>query len=351
MDMFDPKYTITDKIVRQLTELAEIKALVAKSALLPEREMFLRRAAVVKMAHSSTSIEGNTLKEHQVAQVAQGKEIPAEKQQILEVKNYLSALREVDLLAEAGGKITESTILRLHKTVISGLVDKEKTGVFRPGQVYIVNILPDGQEEVAYTPPKSTEVPQKLTELVTWLNGNPEVHPVLKAGLFHYQFETIHPFTDGNGRTGRLLTLLQLYLSGWDFKKILVLEDYYNRNRKVYYEALQTGPTYKARQDADLTNWLDYFVAGFLDEAKRVKDQVLTLSTAGGMGASRVVLDKDEIQIVDFVITMGQITSEDVVDILAVPKRTAQDKLKRLEDAKILVKQGSGPSTVYIVKK
>ena len=349
--MFIPKYKITNKIVSQLTEIAEIRALVSKSTLLPEREMFLRRAAVVKMVHSSTSIERNTLKEHQVAQVAEGKEVPAEKNQVLEIRNYLAALRDVDLLAGRGEVITTQAILRLHKVIINGLVEKEKAGMFRPGQVYVVNVLPNKEEEVAYTPPKSTEVPEKVAELVGWLKGNGEIHPVLKTGLFHYQFETIHPFTDGNGRTGRLLTLLQLYLSGWDFKKILVLEDYYNRNRKAYYEALQTGATYKTRQDADLTNWLEYFVAGFLDEAKRVKDQVLNLSVVGDVGSTRNVLDKDEIQIVDFVITMGQITSEDVADILGVPKRTAQDKLKRLEDAKVLKKKGSGPNTVYIVRK
>ena len=349
--MFIPKYKITNKIVSQLTEIAEIRALVSKSTLLPEREMFLRRAAVVKMVHSSTSIEGNTLKEHQVAQVAEGKEVPAEKNQVLEIRNYLAALRDVDLLAGRGEVITTQAILRLHKVIINGLVEKEKAGMFRPGQVYVVNVLPNKEEEVAYTPPKSTEVPEKVAELVGWLKGNGEIHPVLKTGLFHYQFETIHPFTDGNGRTGRLLTLLQLYLSGWDFKKILVLEDYYNRNRKAYYEALQTGATYKTRQDADLTNWLEYFVAGFLDEAKRVKDQVLNLSVVGDVGSTRNVLDKDEIQIVDFVITMGQITSEDVADILGVPKRTAQDKLKRLENAKVLKKKGSGPNTVYIVRK
>jgi Fic family protein len=338
-------------MLTQITEIAEIKALVAKSTLLPEREMFLRRAAVVKMAHSSTSIEGNTLKEHQVAQVVEGKDISADKKQLTEVKNYLLALREVDTLAGRGEAVTTETVLRLHKAVINGLVVKEKAGVFRPGQVYVVNVLSSSEEEIAYTPPKSTKVPEKVAELVEWLKGNGEIHPILRAGLFHYQFETIHPFTDGNGRAGRLLTLLQLYLSGWDFKKILVLEDYYNRNRKAYYEALQTGTTYKARQDADLTDWLEYFVAGFLDEAKRVKDQVLNLSVTGNIGSTRNVLDKDEIQIVDFVITMGQITSEDVVDILGVPKRTAQDKLKRLEDAKILIKNGSGPNTVYVVRK
>ncbi len=182
-----------------------------------------------------------------------------------------------------------------------------------------------------------------------WLEKNKDTHPIVRAGLFHYQFETIHPFTDGNGRTGRLLTLLHLYQSGWDFKKILVLEDYYNRNRKTYYEALQTGETYPARQQADLTNWLEYFVTGFLDEAKRVKDQVLSLSVIRNVQATRNTLDKDELQIVDFVVTMGQITSSDVVDILDVPKRTAQAKLKRLEDIKVLEKVGAGPTTYYVV--
>jgi len=160
--VFIPKYKITNKIVSQLTEIAEIRALVSKSTLLPEREMFLRRAAVVKMVHSSTSIEGNTLKEHQVAQVAEGKEVPAEKNQVLEIRNYLAALRDVDLLAGRGEVITTQAILRLHKVIINGLVEKEKAGMFRPGQVYVVNVLPNKEEEVAYTPPKSTEVPQSL---------------------------------------------------------------------------------------------------------------------------------------------------------------------------------------------
>ncbi|HNP89503.1 MAG TPA: hypothetical protein PKI75_02645, partial [Candidatus Woesebacteria bacterium] len=88
--MFAPKYSISDKILNSLTEIAEIKSLVGRSKLLPEREVFLRRAAVIKMAHTSTSIEGNALKEFQVAQVAEGKNINAAEDQIKEVKNYLT---------------------------------------------------------------------------------------------------------------------------------------------------------------------------------------------------------------------------------------------------------------------
>ena len=347
--MFNPKYTISNKSLNQLSEIAEIKSLVARSLLLPQREIFLRRAAVIKMAHTSTSIEGNVLKEYQVAQVVEGKKISASEEQVREVKNYLNALRFVDKLSELGSRFTVKDVLNLHKLVVDGLVDKEKVGTFRKGPVYIVNILPNKKEEIAYTPPKASQVPELIENLIDWLVKENEIHPIIRAGLFHYQFETIHPFTDGNGRTGRLLTLLHLYQSGWDFKKILVLEDYYNRNRKAYYEALQTGKSYQARQEIDLSNWLTYYVEGFLDEARKVKGQVLSLSVVGDLHAERNVLDQDELKIVDFTITMGEITSSDVVDILEVPKRTAQAKLKRLEDIKVLKKKGAGPTTYYVI--
>lgn len=347
--MFNPKYAISNQVLTQLSEIAEIKALVGRLTLLPERQVFLRRAATIKMAHTSTSIEGNQLQEYQVAQIAEGKNINAEEKQIREVKNYLLALREIDKLSESKKSFNANDILKIHRTVIDELIDRKKAGAFRPGPVYIVNVLPNKQEEVAYTPPKAVEVQQLIEDLISWLERNKNTHPIVRAGLFHYQFETIHPFTDGNGRTGRLMTLLHLYQSGWDFKKVLVLEDYYNHNRKAYYEALQTGKTYRDRQQTDLSGWLEYYVAGFLDETKRVKDQVLSLSVVGGLKTTRNSLGKDELQIVDFVVTMGQITSSDVVDILNVPRRTAQSKLKKLEEIKVLKKAGAGPTTYYII--
>lgn len=347
--MFAPKYSISDKILNSLTEIAEIKSLVGRSKLLPEREVFLRRAAVIKMAHTSTSIEGNALKEFQVAQVAEGKNINAAEDQIKEVKNYLTALRFIDKLSAEKKDFDVEDILNLHKIVVDGLIDKEKIGRFRKGPVYVVNILPDNKEELAYTPPEAASVPVHMRELVFWLHGKKEIHPIIRAGLFHYQFETIHPFTDGNGRCGRLLSLLHLYQSGWDFKKALILEDYYNQNRKAYYEALQTGETFAKRQKVDLSNWLGYYIEGFLNETRKVKDQILSLSAVGDLKTSRNVLDKDELKIIDFVVSLGRITSADVVEILGIPKRTAQDKLKRLEEIKALKKRGAGPATDYVI--
>lgn len=346
--MFKPHFTITTSILNKISEITEIKAKVESAKLLPAREVFLRRAAVIKMAHTSTSIEGNMLEEYQVKNIAEGKKVIAEADQLKEVENYLVALNSVDKLSDKES-FTLEDVLEIHKVVINGLVDKGKEGKLRDDSVYIINTLPDGNKELAYSPPKAERVETLIKELLSWLDTQKETHPVIRAGIFHYQFETIHPFPDGNGRVGRLATLLHLYQSGWDFKKALVLEDYYNRDRGEYYKHLQTGETYDAREGVDLTGWLEYFVEGFLDEATQVKEQVLNLQVAGIEGDSRSTLSSDEIKIVEFVVSMGQITSSEVVDILEVPKRTAQAKLKKLEDSRILKKQGAGPGTYYVL--
>ncbi len=349
--MFSPKYHISSKIVSNLSKIAEIHALVRQAKILPAREVFLRRAAIIKMAHSSTSIEGNTLSEVQVKNLLEGKGVRAEADQIREAKNYLAALRLVDEITAGKQFFSQKDILSIHRQVVSGLMAKEKTGQFRPGPVYVVNILANREEKVVYTAPSTKGVPGHIDALLHWLQSGNDIHPVIRAAVFHYQFETIHPFADGNGRVGRLLTMLHLYQSGWDFRRSLVLEDYYNRNRKSYYEHLQTGRNFQQRRGADLTSWLEYFTDGFLFEAQSLKEQVELLQVAGPKTAEMLILDRDEIAIIDFVVTLGKITSVDVCDILRVPKRTAQAKLNELEvKIGLLEKAGAGPKTFYRLK-
>ncbi|MDP3994970.1 MAG: Fic family protein [bacterium] len=339
--MFNPKYQITQKILSDLTKISEIKALVEKGHILPSREAFLRKTALIKMAHTSTSIEGNTLEEYQVEKVAKGEKVTAAENEILEVKNYLEALKLVDESEKAFGT---KEILNIHKTVTLGLIDKNKVGMFRKSPVYVVNILASGIEKIIYTPPKFGMVEPLVDELVAWMNSKDEIHPIIKAGIFHYQFVSIHPFVDGNGRSARLLTLLSLYQSGYTFKKSLVLEDYYNNDRKRYYESLQTGKDFEERKNADLTSWLEYFTQGFLFETQRLKDQILSFSN---LSKGDVVLNVDELKIVDFAVNLGKVTSGDVADMLDIPKRTAQDKLKKLVNSGVLKKIGLGPNTYY----
>lgn len=340
--MFNPQYQITDQILSWLSDIAEIRGKIAQAKLLPVRETILRRRAIIKMTHSSTSIEGNTLSEAEVEKVAAKQSISSTRQDLLEVENYLHALTQVDQLA-SNPSITLPHLLLLHDLVMRDLLPTPKTGVLRTSPVYIVNTRLGQPDELVYTPPPASEVKALITDLLSWHNTNSVIHPVIRAAILHYQFESIHPFPDGNGRTGRLLTLLSLYQAGWDFRRGLVLEEYYNLDRSAYYQALQAGRH-------DLTAWITYFVQGFWVEALRLQESVITLMAGTGSLRDRN-LDSSDLKIIDFVLTLDKVSSSDVSDILEVPLRTAQSRLARLVKFQILRQFGSGPSTHYQLVK
>lgn len=112
-----------------------------------------------------------------------------------------------------------------------------------------------------------------MKELVDWLGTDTGIHPVLVSGIAQFQLVQIHPFVDSNGRTARLLSTLCLYRSGYDFKRLFTISEYYDRNRAAYYRALQTV----REQDLDLTVWLEYFCEGL---ATRGATRKLTYAVA-----------------------------------------------------------------------
>lgn len=350
--MYKPKFTVTSQILSSISEIAEIKSVVERSRVLPLNEAQLRREAIARMAHTSTSIEGNKLAQYQVDKVLSGMSVNADAQSILEVKNYQSALIQMDKVAKVSDTLNFEQILEIHRFLMNGLVPEEKRGHFRKGSIYVVDDLGDGREKLRYEGPSAEKVPHLINELLKWLvlAKKEKLHPVLISAIFHVQFVTIHPFSDGNGRMARLLTALILYQSGWDFRKIIVLEDYYNQDRQAYYNALNMVQGNRYHEGEDLTPWVEYFTEGFLVEAKQVNEKIAIMGFGKISDVSeQVFLDRDEIQIMDFLTTTGRITSKDAQDILKIAKRTAQLKLKNLVDKGLLKTQGSGPSTYHIL--
>lgn len=347
--MFNPKYTIIPDMLAAISEISEVKAIVERSRVLPLNEAQLRRQAIIRMAHTSTSIEGNKLAEFQVDKVLSGMSVNADQKSILEVKNYQLALQETEKLATYEKPLTRDNILKLHEILMHGLVEKEKFGHFRPADIFLVDDYGDGREHLRFKGPDAKKVPFLINELLTWLaKVKKDLHPIITAGIFHSEFVNIHPFVDGNGRMARLLTTLILSRAGWDFRKILVLEDFYNRNRQEYYDALasSSGPKYKS--GVDYTPWLEYFIAGFLVEARKVSEKIQSIGFGkSGQKNQQVFLDSDEIKIMDFLTTTGRVTSDDVVDILKIAKRTSQLKLKGLLEKGLIKQEGKARATFY----
>ena len=354
---YRPNYQISNKIINDLTEIAEIKAIIERAPILPRDEARLRRQALVRMVHASVSIEGNRLNAYEVNKVIEGQKVDAAEREIHEVKNYQTALNFISQWVEAKKSLNLHLILKVQELVTRSTLPPEKSGHFRKNDVYVANIskIPHkkDKEEILYVAPKAEQVPGLLKDLIEWVANADKnrVSPVIIAGIFHYQFVTIHPFTDGNGRTARILATLILYERGYDFRKLFSLEQYYNEHRKEYYLALSTGKNYQVRIGVNITSWLEYFTKGFVEEMRQIKQKLMAVSfnRVAQPAEEQVYLTSEKIKIMDYATTMGSITSDEVTDITGAAKRTAQLHLQDLVRKGLLRRIGKGPSSRYVI--
>ncbi len=270
-------YTFTPAIVRALMTIEATRQAVTMTTLpLPIAER-LRQQARVRSTHYSTRIEGNRLTHDEAQQVViRGHHIPGRERDMQEVRNYYRALQQIETWVESQTPITEELIARLHALIFKG--PRSRPTPYRDGQ----NVVRDAATgAIVYMPPEAADVPLMMHELVAWILASRQAElpvPVL-AGLVHYQFVTIHPFYDGNGRTARALATLILYQHAYDLGRFYSLEEVYARDLAAYYAALQTHPHhnyYEGRAEADLTGWLTYFLQSMAQEFERVADEVRT---------------------------------------------------------------------------
>ncbi|TDA29421.1 MAG: Fic family protein, partial [Hadesarchaea archaeon] len=281
--MFKPKFTITNKINNALLEIERARGFLEAAELKEEWIKEMQSRALILESHHSTHIEGTQLTLEQSERILTGKPAgevrPDDRQELL---NYREAMDFVSKYLNEKSEITEELIREIHRT----LVKEVRGGTLEPGgyrkvQNYVVNSLTG---EVIYTPPPPEKVPALMKELVEWLNSEKDIHPVLVAGIAQYKFVEIHPFLDGNGRTARVLCTLLLYKNGYDFKRLFSLSEFYDKDRRRYYEAIRSVK----ENDMDLTRWLEYFVEG-------LKTQMLEVKAKGELAIKKeVVLEKAE---------------------------------------------------------
>src|SRR3989339_497371 len=172
--MFNPIYKHTNKILRDLTAIAEAKGIIDRAKILPQQELRLRRQAVIRMTHHSTEIEGNQLNMGQVEALYAHKKIDAPDRDIYEVKNYLNALKYIEKVVTEKKPITEKVILQIHKLVTNKTLAPEFSGHYRPGPIYVVRRRFGMPQETLYTGPEAKRVPQLINEFITWLKESEE---------------------------------------------------------------------------------------------------------------------------------------------------------------------------------
>lgn len=322
--MFEPNFEITPSIATALMAIAADRQAIEQLPIDVAMIASLRETARLRATHYSTLIEGNRLTQAQVHDALRGVRLPGRERDENEVRNYYRAIEVVERLAQVSGPVTEDEIQLIHAWVMLG---RRANSPYRDGQ----NVIRDSRTSaIVYLPPEAGDVPVLMKDLVAWVNENmaSRVLPIpIVAALAHYQFATIHPYYDGNGRTARLVTTLILHRLGYGLKGIYNLEEHYARNLEGYYRALAVGPShnyYFGRSEASLTEFVAFFCAGMADALQSVRRQADQTAVRGGLDRSTLLreLDVRQRRVLTLFHRQSLASPQELSDVLGIGKRT-----------------------------
>ena len=315
--MYTPPFKITSKIIELISNISEKIGEINYLQNTPSH-IRLRKENRIKTIHSSLAIENNSLSLKQITAIINGKQVLGNPNEIQEVKNSIQAY---DLLLSLN-PYNEKDLLKAHKLMMQDLV--ERNGKYRTDGVGIF----DGEKVVHMAPP-ADRVPELMFDLFEWLKTS-DVHPLIKSCVFHYEFEFIHPFQDGNGRIGRLWQTVILK----EWKEIfawLPVETLIKENQKEYYSVLGASDS-----AADSTKFIVFMLSLILntieeiiETEKKVTEKVSVKVTA------------NQKKIIDAIKNNPFVTQEELANIVGIARKNIVTNMKKLQDNGLIKRVGA----------
>ncbi len=338
-----PQFSITNAIAACLTTIERACGFLDAATLSERWISRMARRALLLEAHHTTHIEGTQLTLEQAERLLNGESVSeADPDDARELLNYRDAFELVSGYLGEGGPITEGLIREIHRRLVQGVRGgRGLPGEYRHVQNLVVN---SSTGQIIYTPPPPTDVAPLMQQFVDWLNTPTDIHAVLVSGIAQFQLVHIHPFVDGNGRTSRLLSTLCLYRSGYDFKRLFTLSEFYDRNRPAFYAAIQS-----VRENGmDLTSWLEYFVTGLATQMDETQEHGRHIIKAD-LIAREHGLNERQRDVLLSCLDDGGIGISDLSEALPqIPRRTLQRDLSKLVNMKLLLASGHTNNKRYL---
>ena len=331
---YQPHYRVSPLLLSRVEQIAALREKILAATVQVPWIPALQKDSRARNAHCSTAIEGNPLTLEQVRAVEEGRDLPgvADRAQ-REVLNYFAGLRFIEKHLQKT-PLKHEDMFKLHKVIAGEVMDQGAAGRYRTIRVRVGR----------YVPPPPEEVSGLMFELLEWWNKEAtHLSPVLSSAIIHYRFECIHPFADGNGRTGRALALWELYRRGFDTHHIFSVDEFYWEDRPRYYAALEAV----RQQDDDLTGWLEYSAEGLHLSLEKVWTRVQRLSAQAGQ--KKIVLRPKQEQVLQMLRDRQSMTPQEIWDALGISKQGTLKLLKPLLDAGLIQRVGTRKSGRYIL--
>ena len=332
---YEPQFTVTSHLVKMLEEISVFREKIMAATIQVPWVPALQKDARARNTHSSTAIEGNPLTLEEVRMLEEGQKLPlAAERSKREVLNYFAALRHVEKHSSQK-TFRHEDIFKLHHIIAADVMDQGKAGGYRNMQVRVGN----------HIPPEAYLVNRLMKELLEWWNEkSPAWSPVISSAIIHYRFEDIHPFADGNGRTGRMLALWELYRRGFDTHHLFSVDEVYWEKRQLYYQHLDLV----RKEGNDLTSWLEYSAEALHLTLERVWNRIQPLAVK--TGSEKLILRPKQEKLLSLLRDRQQLSPSEIWKALGVSKQGAMDLIKPLIQAGLIRKIGSKKMGKYILE-
>ena len=310
----------------------------------------LKQIATIESIGSSTRIEGSTMTDEEVKQLINSVKITSFKtRDEQEVFGYYEVLNLILDTPEAI-ELNENHIHHLHKSLLQiSSKDTNHRGRYKQLSNKVVANYPGGHQKIIFNTTEPFLVKGEMENLIQWTNKNfenEELHPLIIIGTFVYEFLSIHPYQDGNGRLSRLLTTLLLLKQGYDFIQYASMEIEIEKRKKDYYRALMNGQKDRGTEKEIIDDWILFFLGTLEATIKKLDDRYVKIKD------KKSYLNNRQKKILEFIRNNEPVKISDIISTLKDwTSYTLKKDMKYLVEEGIIKKMGKARATIYVMKE